>query len=218
MLNNETRLYCYKKRMTALNKVVEDRIQIALFDDGLQDRSMNYDLKFVCFNNKKWIGNGFLIPAGPMRERIRSISKYDAVFLNGDEKDNSHLKLIIKKFNKKIYIFESYYRPININQFDTSKKYIIFSGIGNPENFKELLIKNKLNIVKEIIFPDHYNYTQKDINEINLYAKKLDAQIITTEKDYIKIDSSKNKNIKFLKIELIIKNQDKLINFLNKYI
>ena len=193
-------------------------MDIVIFDDGLQDRSISYDLKFVCFNNVKWIGNGFLIPAGPLREKIESISKYDAVFLNGNEKDNSNIKSLINRYNKDIPIFESIYKPTNIDQFDTNKKYLIFSGIGNPESFKKTIINNKLEVVKEIIFPDHYQYSANDISNIKLQAKRLDAQILTTEKDYTKINSNKNSDIKFLKVELAIKDEQKLIDYLRLYI
>ena len=214
MLQEQTKLYCLKNREKALIEAIRDKVDIVVFDDGLQDRSINYDIKFVCFNNIKWIGNGFLIPAGPLREKIESISKYDAAFINGNENDNSNIKLLIKKYNKNIYIFETFYRPMNIDQFSTTEKYIIFSGIGNPEDFKEILIRNKINVVKEIIFPDHYNYTQKDIKKIKILAKDLDAKILTTEKDFVKVDSDMNDNIDFLKIELSIKDEEKLVNYL----
>jgi tetraacyldisaccharide 4'-kinase len=218
MLNDNTKLYCLKNRSEALYQAIKDNKDVVIFDDGLQDRSIDYDLKFVCFNNIKWIGNGLLIPAGPLREKIESISKYDAIFLNGNEIDNSNLKLKIKKHNKDIKIFESFYKPTNTDQFDITKKYLIFSSIGNPECFKETLIKNKFNIIKEIIFPDHYNYTQNDIDKIKLQAENLDANIITTEKDFVKINADKNNNIKFLKVEIEIKNEGQLINYLKKYI
>ena len=214
MLTEKTKLYCQKERKIALNKAIKDGIDVVIFDDGLQDRSINYDLKFVCFNNIKWIGNGFLIPAGPLREKIQSIIKYDAIFINGCEIDNSNFKLLIRKYSKDIKIFESYYTPTNVTQFNTDERYLIFSGIGNPESFKEILTRNKFNIIKEIIFPDHYKYTQIDIDKIKLQAKNLNAKIITTEKDYIKINSYENNDIKFLQIELKIKNEIELVNYL----
>ena len=218
ILNDNTDLYCLKDRNAALQEAVKDNKEVIIFDDGLQDRTISYDLEFVCFNNTKWIGNGNLIPAGPLREKIESISKYDAIFINGHEANNSNLKSTIKKYNKDIKIFESHYNPINLDQFNTTEKYIIFSGIGNPEGFKEILIKNKLNIIKEIIFPDHYNYTQNDINKIKLQAKNLNAKIVTTEKDFVKIPSNKNNEIKFLKIDLKIKNEEQLISYLKIHI
>ena len=214
MLTEKTKLYCLKDRNMALDKAIKDNNDVVIFDDGLQDKSINYDLEFVCFNNIKCIGNGLLIPAGPLREKINSIKKYDAIFINGNEVDNSDFKSLIKKYNKDIKIFESTYSPINIEKFDINKRYLVFSGIGNPESFKEILMKNKFNIIKEIIFPDHYNYTQNDIDEIKAQAKKLNATIITTEKDYTKINSSNYDDIKFLQIDLKIKNEIELINYL----
>jgi len=214
MLTEKTKLYCLKDRNMALDKAIKDNNDVVIFDDGLQDKSINYDLEFVCFNNIKCIGNGLLIPAGPLREKISSIKKYDAIFINGNEVDNSDFKSLIKKYNKDIKIFESTYSPINIEKFDINERYLVFSGIGNPESFKEILMKNKFNIIKEIIFPDHYNYTQDDIDEIKTQAKKLNATIITTEKDYTKINSSNYDDIKFLQIDLKIKNEIELINYL----
>ena len=214
ILSLKTKLYCFKKRIRALNDAIKDNIEVVIFDDGLQDNTINYDLRFVCFNNIKGIGNGLLIPAGPLREKIESVSKYDAAFINGNDGDNSNLISLIQKYNKNIKIFESFYKPTNINEFNTSEKYLIFSGIGNPESFRETLTKNKFNIVKEIIFPDHYNYSQNEIDKIKLEAKNLDANILTTEKDFVKINTNKNSNIMFLKIELEIKEEKKLIEYL----
>ena len=218
MLIDKTELYCLKDRYAALQEAIKDNKDVVIFDDGLQDRSINYDLKFVCFNNTKWIGNGLLIPAGPLREKIQSILKYDALFINGNEIDNSNLKLMIRKYNKDIKIFESHYNPTNINNFSLTEKYLIFSGIGNPDAFRETLKINNINIIKEVIFPDHYNYTQNDINKIRSEAKKFNAKIITTEKDFAKIDPSKNDDIKFLEIELKVKNEEQLIDYLKTHI
>ena len=218
MLSEKTILYCEKTRNSALNMAIQDNVDVVIFDDGLQDKEINYDLKIVCFNSIKWIGNGFLIPAGPLREKIDSVSKYDLAFLNGNEKNNSILKLLLKKYNTNIKIFESKYKAINIKQFNINEKYIIFSGIGNPENFKQTLVDNNIKITKEIIFPDHHSYTQKDIDYIRFQATNNNSKIITTEKDYMKIKSFKNDDIKYLKIELDIKNEDKLIEYLKTHI
>ena len=218
ILRNKTKLYCSKKRKYAMYDAIKDDIEVAIFDDGLQDVSINYHLNFVCFNTTKWIGNGFLIPAGPLREKIESISKYDAIFLNGNNEDASNLKLLIKKYNPHIKIFESYYTAVDIDKFDIEEKYLIFSGIGNPESFKQTLLNNKLNIIREVIFPDHYQYTKNDIESLKLEAKNLNAKIITTEKDYVKLDNENLKKIDFMSIELIIKKENELINFIQSKI
>jgi len=214
LLEKKQKLYCFNERKKSLDAAIKDDVEVSIFDDGLQDKTINYDLQFVCFNIEKFIGNGFLIPAGPLREKINSIYKYDAIFLNGNEEDTTEKIKLIKKYNQNIKIFETYYNAININTLDLNRKYLIFSGIGNPDSFKKTLVKNKINIVKEIIFPDHYHYTPKNIKHIKLLAKNFDAKILTTEKDYLRINDKISSGIDFLQIEIIIKNEDDLIRFI----
>ena len=196
LLKNRTSLITESNRSKITQKAIEDKKDIVFFDDGLQDRSVNYDLKLVCFDSGSWIGNGQLIPAGPLREKLSSLKKYDLVFL----KDKNNLENILyqlKKNNPEIMIFNTIYKPTNIKQFSSSKKYLIFSGIGNPNNFKKILNKNDIQIVDEIIFPDHYSFRKNDIQKIKMRAKNLNAEIITTEKDYLRISEENRKDINF---------------------
>ena len=153
-----------------------------------------------------------------MREKIQSLKKYDAVFVNGNEKNNKNLKRLCKNHNSKIEIFETYYRPTNIKNFSKHDKYLIFSGIGNPDSFKETVLENNLNISKDMRFPDHYQYNKRDINKIKYYAKNLSSKILTTEKDYLKLSKSDSKGINYLSIDLSIKNENKLIKFIKSKI
>ena len=218
LLASKSRLYCTKKRVDALKNALEDNVDIAIFDDGLQDPFLDYDLSFVCFNSVNWVGNGFLIPSGPLREKLKNIYKYDAIFLNGNEEDNSEIKNLIKKIDINMRVFETYYKPINIHKLDIEENYLIFSGIGNPNSFKKTLLKNNFKIIKEIIFPDHHQYTNKDIEKIKLLAIDLNAKVITTEKDYVKFSQQCSTNINFLEIDLVIKKEDELITFIKSKI
>ncbi|MDA9616311.1 tetraacyldisaccharide 4'-kinase [Candidatus Pelagibacter sp.] len=218
LISSKSILYCEKKRNSALVNALKDDVDIAIFDDGLQDSFLNYDLSFVCFNNLNWIGNGCLIPSGPLREKLASISKYDAVFLTGNKENTSDIRNSIKKTNKNIKIFEAHYKAINIHKFNLNENYLIFSGIGSPNSFKGTLLKNKFKVIKEIIFPDHYQYTKKDIEMIKLQAINMNAKIITTEKDFVKISQSGSHKINFLEIDLLIEKQDELISFIKSKI
>jgi tetraacyldisaccharide 4'-kinase len=216
LLKKKTNLIIAKSRKEIINRAIKNEYSILIFDDGLQDIEIDYDLKFVCFKTRNWIGNGQLIPAGPMRERISSLKKFDAIFLNGDFENFENVKKKIKKINKNIKIFKTYYKIKNIQNFDLNLKYLIFSGIGNPNDFKEILVYNNFKISKEMIFSDHYNYKKNDLEKILKIAKEKNLKIITTEKDYVKISDQFKKNINFLDIELIIQNEVELINLLNK--
>jgi tetraacyldisaccharide 4'-kinase len=214
ILKNKTNLIIASTRHKALEEAIKKKNELVIFDDGLQDDKIDYDLKFVCFNSKKWIGNGFLIPSGPLREKISSLKKYDVVFLNGDSSNIEDIKKKIYQINQRIEIFETIYKPINLEKIELSKKYIVFSGIGNSNSFKQTLMENNINVIKEIIFPDHYHYKKDDIKKIKLDAKKVGANIITTEKDYVKLTEEDKKEIKYLEISLELKREKKLIEFL----
>jgi len=216
ILSNKTKLIVSNTRIESLNKAIQNKDDFIIFDDGLQDMKVNYDLKFVCFNSKKWIGNGFLIPSGPLREKISSLKKYDVVFLNGNNSNIEDIKKKIYQIKTKIEIFETLYKPINLEKIDLSKKYIVFSGIGNSNSFKETLIENNIKVIKEIIFPDHYHYKKNDIKKIKQDAKKVGANIITTEKDHVKLTEEDKKEIKYLEISLELKGEKRLIEFIKK--
>tara|TARA_X000000950_G_scaffold5753_1_gene6137 strand:+ start:692 stop:1642 length:951 start_codon:yes stop_codon:yes gene_type:complete len=218
ILKNKTNLICEKSRKKVVEKAIKNNFDVVIFDDGLQDRSINYDLKIVCFDSENWIGNGYLIPSGPLREKIDSLKKYDIIFLKGECFNEEKIFRLIKDQNPEIKVFQTYYEAVNLNKFNVKNDYLIFSGIGNPNNFRNTLIKNNFNIVDEIIFPDHYEYKQEDIEKIKFTAKKLNAKIITTEKDYVKLSGKDTDNIDFLEIDLRIKNERDLINFINPLI
>ena len=86
----------------------------------------------------------------------------------------------------------------------------MFCGIGNPHEFKKTLLKNKFSIKREIIYPDHYKIPINEINNIKKLAKKDKLNIITTEKDYFRLNKKQKKGIKFLKVKLKINNVNKL--------
>lgn len=217
ILEKKTNLICEDNREKIIQIAIKKKQKIIIFDDGLQDKKLDFDLKFVCFEAENWIGNGKLIPAGPLREKISSLKKYDAVFLK-DSELNKNVQEIIKNYNQNIEVFHTSYQIKNFRNFDLSKKFLVFSGIGNPKNFMNILNKNNFKIIDQIIFSDHYNYKQEDIDFIKNRAKKINAEIITTEKDFVKISKFDNKNINLLEIELKIENEKKLINFIKNKI
>ena len=220
LLKNKSSLITHKSREEIIKLAIEKNYKLVIFDDGLQERKFDYDIKFVCFDSKTWIGNGYLIPSGPLRENISSLKKYDGVFLKITDKNTNLEKIIskIKKINQEIEVFNSHIKIKNLDQFDLSDNYLIFSGIGNSKSFKEILTNNKFNIIEEKIFSDHYQYKDKDINQILEISKKNNLKIITTEKDYVKIPNNFKNKMNFVELELIIDDEEKLIKFIESKI
>lgn len=213
LLKRKTKFLTASSRKSILKLAEKKNIEVLIFDDGLQDNQIDYNFKFVCFDGDLGIGNGLLLPAGPLRETINSLKKYDVVFIKKGNNLNNLIKLI-EKHNKRIKIFITDYKVSKFSKFNRSKKYLIYSGIGNPHSFAKILKQNKVKIVDKIIFPDHHSYSNQDFNFILNKAKQNNAEIITTEKDYVKVPKELQKKIKFLKVNLIIHNEKKLIKFL----
>jgi len=216
ILQKKTDFLTAKKREEIIDKAVKNRNDLVIFDDGLQDRTIKYDLQFVCFESETFIGNGCLIPSGPLREKLSSLKKYDCAFIkNNNNKIDQQISLI-KKYNSEIEIFETYFEINNLREFDRSKKFLIFSGIGNHLNFKRILEKNDFKILKEIVFPDHYHYSKIEIEKILSDAEENKTEIITTYKDFVKISNFGLDKIKFINVDLKIKDESNFINFLKK--
>ena len=214
LIKNKTNLITKGSRKDCLNEAIKQNFQIVVFDDGLQDKSISYDIKICCFSSNNWIGNGWVIPAGPLRENIDSLKKFDIVFLNGADINNEEKREQIFKINKNIKIYESNYKLKALDKFDISQNYVAFSGIGNPENFSLTLKENNFKILKYFSFPDHYDYNKRDINVIKKFADKNKAKIITTEKDYLRIKKEFRNDIRFIEMELEIHNETEFNNFI----
>jgi len=209
LLNNRGKIISSTNRENALFNASKNNYQVAILDDGLQQKNINYDLKIVCFNSEYALGNEYMLPAGPLRENLNVIKNYDLIFLNGERK-NKKLLSKLKSINKNLKIFEGKYKPLNLKKFDLKKKYLMFCGIGNPHEFEQTLIKYKFDINKKIIFPDHHKFTNIDLKKLKDCAKKENLTLVTTEKDFFRLNKIQRKNIKFLKIKLEIKDKIKL--------
>ena len=216
LLSKNGTLFSNLKRINALNEAIAEGFEVAIFDDGLQDSSIKYDLEIVCFNNLNWIGNGLTLPSGPLRENINNLKSYENVFLNGNEESLIAIKEQIKRINPNININSGKYIPLNIDEFDKDQNYLVFSGIGNHKTFVEMLKNNKLKIVSDLEYPDHYQYSKKDFDEIIINAKKYNAHIITTEKDYLRLENFNRNEIYYVKSSLDISDEKNLTNKLIK--
>ena len=211
LLENNGKLFLSLTRKEAIQNAINENYEVAILDDGIQDKSITYDLSFICFNNINWIGNGMTIPAGPLREDINNLKNYDHVFLNGNLENLDEIETQILKINSKINIHLGKYEITNLNEFKKEDDYLVFSGIGNHSTFIAMLKGYGFKIKKDFEFSDHYQYSEKDLNKIISEAELLNCKIITTEKDFLRLNGNNDRKIKFIKSELNIIDEEKLI-------
>ena len=214
ILKKNGELFISRKRIDAIKQAENANYKVAIIDDGLQDTKINYDIRIVCFNTINWIGNGMILPSGPLRENINNLKKYEHIFLNGNSEELESHKKFLTNINPNVNIHIGVYEITNVKEFNLNDKFLIFSGIGNHKTFVEMIKKYGFEVLKDIEFPDHYNYTDVDLNKIVDEAKKLNCKIITTEKDYFRLEDKNLIEIKFIKSELKLINEENLLKFI----
>ncbi len=183
----------------------KDKFNVIIMDDGLQNYQLKQDIKFLLVDKQLKLGNGYCLPAGPLRQSIeRGLNDIDKIILTGESDSNE--KNLFKSFN--IPVIKSNVKiaiPIKIKK----ERLLAFCGLANPNKFFETLKKNGYEISSTKIFPDHYAYKKDDVNNLIFDANNRNLKLITTEKDYVKISENKN-HIHFLPIELELSVKDKL--------
>ena len=183
-----------------------DQFDCVILDDGFQDKSIVKDLNIICFHGEQLVGNGMTLPSGPLREPLSSLKDTQIIVINGSVNEVFEKK--IKAISSDVSIYYSEYLPTNLRKFE-NQNLLAFAGIGNPNNFFNILEKNKLQVVKKISFPDHYDYSIEELNDLIDFAMKKNLKIITTEKDYFRIKHHKFLQIQCLQVKLEIKNRKK---------
>ena len=191
LLEKGNKVYFNKDREVSLIQAIKEKFELAIFDDGLQDKNIRYDLSIVCFNSFVFAGNELRLPSGPLRESINNLKKYDAVFITGRLKNKEFLNKI-KNINPNIRIFNGEYESTNFYRYK-KHKYLTFSGIGNPIGFISTLKKYGIKYKSNIIYPDHYDYSDNEIKDIKKIAKEKNLKILTTEKDFNRIPNKLKK-------------------------
>jgi tetraacyldisaccharide 4'-kinase len=204
--SKKIKLFRNPSRALSIKKALVDQFDCVILDDGFQDKSIVKDLNIICFHGEQLVGNGMTIPSGPLREPLSSLKDTQIIVINGSVNEVFEKK--IKAISSDVSIYYSEYLPTNLRKFE-NQNLLAFAGIGNPNNFFNILEKNKLQVVKKISFPDHYDYSIEELNDLIDFAMKKNLKIITTEKDYFRIKHHKFLQIQCLQVKLEIKNKNK---------
>lgn len=172
---------------------------VLILDDGFQHRCLHRDLDIVLLHHKDPLGNGFVIPRGPLRESVSSLKRADLLILTGPEEETKvPVQPVLEKICPGVPILRAHHMPrelLRLNRLSTyspeylkGKKIFAFAGIARPESFQETLRSLDGNILYFLPYSDHHRYTEEDIKKIGAMAQKLRADLLlTTEKDGVKL-------------------------------
>ncbi len=184
---------------------------LILMDDGLQNPGIAKDIKIVVVNGEMGFGNGRMLPAGPLREPLhKGLARADIFILIGEDKRG-----VADILPKDKPVIRARLVPDDRAMPDPGKKYLAFAGLGYPEKFFTFL-KDKLNldIVKTISFPDHYPYSEKDLEDLAARAQEWNAELLTTHKDFLRLPKMPGIMVYTTGIKMAWDNESELVEFL----
>jgi len=195
-----------KNRINSIEILVKKfpNLDCIILDDSFQNLKVQHDLDFVIFNSIGGIGNGFVLPAGILREPLSALKYCNYIIFNGDGK----IPLEITKFEKPIlrgnYKIKRFYdqqkEEISITKLKNSK-IALLSGIGQPSSFEKTVQTCDINFEKHFAFSDHYSYQ----NKVKLEEIKGFDYILTTEKDFAKLQFIEhNLPLVMVEVELVL--------------
>ena len=188
----------------------EQGVDVIVSDDGMQHYSLDFDVKIVVLDGKRMLGNGFLMPAGPLREGKWKLDLVDAVVVNGETDNHSYYQMSLKADT--VVSLNSFFNGVEPKVLE-QKKVIALAGIGNPQRFYNTLTTCGFKIVDTIAVPDH-----GVVDKAQLENSSQEYPIVMTAKDAVKYKDYKLDNLYVLNVKACLKEQfyQKIIDSLSK--
>lgn len=222
-----------KRSEGAKNLISDYNVDTIILDDAFQHRWLKRDVDLVVCEQKFLISPEFfdhyLLPAGLMREPFTSIERADAVIINRKFSQSRSLPADVGRYFSSKKIFTAYYSAkvfvdikrkteYNLSDFEGQKSLVV-CGIANPYSFFTALKQTNVDTENYLIFRDHKYYTNKEIQKIRkMFYSTNSHSVVTTQKDAVKLSEYQNElddiDIFYLKIELLMDDEQSFINFL----
>jgi tetraacyldisaccharide 4'-kinase len=210
LLSQQAPVVVNANRFEGAKRAVDEGADIIIMDDGFQNPSLYKDLSFLVFDGHYGIGNGKIIPAGPLRETLKDgIKRADALIILGKDKHN-----LAERSHLPVFFGHTEVQTTIIN----NPNVVAFAGIGHPQKFYHTLSAHGFNVMETFDFPDHHFYSKTELEKIIQKARAKNADIYTTSKDFVKIPHSIQNEIKVLEVAVVWEKPEKLLEFIKNRI
>jgi tetraacyldisaccharide 4'-kinase len=171
---------------------------VIVMDDGLQNPSLAKDLSLVVVDSAAGLGNGLIMPAGPLRAPLEAqLSRADALVIIGDGTKATALAEAFAARNKPV--FKARMVPRQDKRWLSVLPVIGFAGIARPEKFFATLRNYGARLTDTRSYPDHYQYSERQARSLLNEAKDYNAMLVTTEKDFVRLSEDEGSAVGELK-------------------
>jgi tetraacyldisaccharide 4'-kinase len=210
-----------KKRKDALPLIDIQKNTLILLDDAHQHFSLRKDLSILIWSTLQQLGNGHMIPAGPLREPLAAGLKRTDLFFKilpkaptalPNTSDPSSLEGMLQKERFSLPIFDV--TENILTDLYPQSPILAFCGLGYPQSFLETLIGHSFCVRHFEVFEDHHRYTPQDEKKLLDMALYFQTFLVTTEKDFFKLSKPFQKKVHIVYRKLSLKNPDSFLKHL----
>jgi tetraacyldisaccharide 4'-kinase len=189
-----------RRRIDAIEMLAKrGPLDLVVLDDAFQHLRLRRDVDLLLVNAERGLGNGWMLPAGPMRERVGAASRASAVLLMITEDGPAGPGVAQIAEIGREHLIPAMLRPSTLIKPDATgwrqsdlaladRRVIAVAGLANPRSFFRMLRRLGAEVVTELAYRDHHRYTEADARAIGETARAASASIVTTEKDLVKLE------------------------------
>ncbi len=174
-----------RDRAAGARRLVEEGVDIIIMDDGFQNPAIAKDFSLVVVDATVGIGNGRVLPAGPLRVPLQlQLRCADALLVVGDGAAAEPLVRAAARSGRAT--LRGHLRPTKLRNW-RRQPILAFAGIGRPEKFFATLTDAHAPVARTVSFPDHHRYTEAEAAELVAAAEAGNLRLVTTEKDRVRL-------------------------------
>ena len=189
-------------RRASAKRAIDSGAQVLLMDDGFQNPTIHKDMSIVVVDGGAGIGNGYVLPAGPLREPVaRGLVRADALLIIGEDQRGVEDALVTAG-TKSLPVMQARLVPAPAAPDMSGQKVYAFAGIGRPQKFFDTLTELGCELAGTEAFDDHHVYSVDEIDTLVQKAAHMGAQLITTAKDRVRLDAASTERVASLDVEL----------------
>jgi len=188
---------------------------LAIMDDGFQNPSLKKDVSLIVVDGEVGLGNGRVMPAGPLREDPkRALVRADAIVVMGEDRAGVAARLGAMAGGA-LPIFGARLAPRAEAATLAGRRVYAFAGIARPEKFFASLRASGCEIAGIKAFPDHYPFRKNDLTALKAAAEAAGAQLVTTEKDFVRLSRDDAADIEVFAVAALFDTPGDILDFLS---
>ena len=182
-----------RDRAAAARAAIAGGAELLLLDDGLQNPGLDKTLTFLVIDAAYGFGNGRVIPAGPLREKVGSaLSRSDAIVLIGEGS---------AAIDTSLPVLRAGLEPVAGGRL-AGRRLFAFAGIARPERFYTMLRRIGVELAGTRAYADHHSFRAGEIERLRREAERTDAELVTTAKDLVRLPAELCRGIEVLEVAI----------------